>query len=90
MESKEILRLCMGSVCHQLGVYELLPQVRRLLIEYQLEDKVELKGAFCLGPCRDGMVIRLKNKFFTNITVDNMEQKFRQEILPYLKHEVEG
>ncbi len=87
MENKKILRLCMGSVCHQLGVYEVLPKMQRLLTEYQLEEKVELKGAFCLGPCRKGIVMRLKNKFFTHITIDNIDQKFREEILPYLNHE---
>jgi NADH:ubiquinone oxidoreductase subunit E len=90
MESKKIIRLCMGSVCHQLGVYEVLPKIQGLLVEYQLEDKVQLKGAFCLGPCRKGMVMRLEDKFVTNITVDNIDQKFKLEILPYLKREEEG
>ncbi|HEY9832989.1 MAG TPA: (2Fe-2S) ferredoxin domain-containing protein [Stenomitos sp.] len=46
MEDKENLYLCMGSACHQLGVYEVLPKIQQLLAEYNLENQVELKGSF--------------------------------------------
>ncbi len=82
MNDKEKLHLCMGSACHQLGVYDVLPKVQALLVEYRLEDKVELKGAFCLGPCTDGVVMKFKDKLIINITADNISQKFGQEILP--------
>jgi NADH:ubiquinone oxidoreductase subunit E len=84
MAHKENLYLCMGSACHQLGVYDVLPKVQALLAQYQLESVIELKGAFCLGPCSEGVVIQFEDKPFTEITVDNIEQRFAQEILPYI------
>ncbi|HBB34018.1 MAG TPA: hypothetical protein DDZ80_22685 [Cyanobacteria bacterium UBA8803] len=82
MEAKENLYLCMGSACHQLGVYEVLPKLQALIGKYNLEDKVELKGSFCLETCSVGIVMKFRGKIFININANNIEQKFKQEILP--------
>jgi len=82
---KKVLQLCMGSGCHQLGVYHVLPQVQNLLTECGLDAMVELKGAFCLGPCRDGVVIRIGDQDIKHVTPANVKRKFFKEILPCLK-----
>jgi len=84
MDQKEPLYLCMGSACHQRGVYHLLTKIQALLAEHHLENRIELKGSFCLGPCTDGIVLEYGNRLFVNIVVDNVEQKFKEEILPVL------
>lgn len=83
--AKQNLYLCMGSACHQLGVYEVLPKLQSMIGEYQLEEKVELKGSFCLDTCSDGIVMKFKDKVFTKISPENIEQKFIQEILPTIQ-----
>ncbi|MCU0517078.1 MAG: (2Fe-2S) ferredoxin domain-containing protein [Oscillatoria sp. Prado101] len=83
--AKQNLYLCMGSACHQLGVYEVLPKLQSMIGEYQLEDKVELKGSFCLETCSDGIVMKFKDKIFTKISPENIEQKFIEEILPNIQ-----
>ncbi|AFY85377.1 MULTISPECIES: (2Fe-2S) ferredoxin domain-containing protein [Oscillatoria] len=80
--TKENLYLCMGSACHQLGVYEVLPQLQELITRYDLEDKIELKGSFCLETCSVGIVMKFKEKVFTKINPENIETKFQEEILP--------
>jgi NADH:ubiquinone oxidoreductase subunit E len=80
--TKENLYLCMGSACHQLGVYEVLPQLQALISQYELEDKIELKGSFCLETCSVGIVMKFKEKVFTQINPENIETKFSEEILP--------
>ncbi|MGL5197120.1 MAG: (2Fe-2S) ferredoxin domain-containing protein [Chroococcales cyanobacterium] len=80
--TKENLYLCMGSACHQLGVYEVLPQLQELITRYELEDKIELKGSFCLETCSVGIVMKFKEKVFTQINPENIESKFSEEILP--------
>jgi NADH:ubiquinone oxidoreductase subunit E len=82
MAEKENLYLCMGSACHQLGVYEVLPKIQELIAEYNLEDRVELKGSFCLETCSYGIVMKYKDCHFINIKPQNVEDKFLQEILP--------
>ncbi|WP_017659308.1 (2Fe-2S) ferredoxin domain-containing protein [Baaleninema simplex] len=85
--SKENLYLCMGSACHQLGVYEVLPKLQSLISEYDLEEKVELKGSFCLETCSYGIVMKFKDQHFININPQNIEDKFLQEILPAIQSE---
>ena len=79
------LHLCVGSACHQRGVYHVLPVLQRLLAEHGLVEQVEVKGAFCLGPCMNAMVIQVGERQFLNITPHNIEQRFYEEILPYLR-----
>ena len=85
MATKIILRLCMGSACHQQGVYILLPSLQKLLTEHNLDETVEIRGAFCLGPCMNGIVLEVGERQFLNINPQNVEQQFKTEILPYLR-----
>lgn len=80
--TKDHLILCMGSACHQLGVYEVLPKLQTLIREYYLEDQVVLKGSFCLETCSDGITMKFRDRLFLNINPQNIEEKFVQEILP--------
>jgi NADH:ubiquinone oxidoreductase subunit E len=83
--AKENLFLCMGSACHQLGVYEVLPKLQMLIQTHKLEDILELKGSFCLETCSHGIVMKFKDQHFLNISSQNIEEKFTQEILPVIK-----
>lgn len=85
MGAKADLYVCMGSACHQYGVYQVLPELQRLLRENGLEDKIELKGAFCLGTCTDGVVLMFKGKQFSGIRPANLEQRFNNEIVRLLR-----
>ncbi|MCW6035051.1 (2Fe-2S) ferredoxin domain-containing protein [Spirulina subsalsa FACHB-351] len=75
----------MGSACHQMGVYEVLPKLQELLAEYNLNDKIELKGSFCLETCSYGIVMKFEEQHFVSINPQNVEKKFIQEILPAIK-----
>ncbi|NJL00537.1 MAG: (2Fe-2S) ferredoxin domain-containing protein [Spirulinaceae cyanobacterium RM2_2_10] len=83
---KENLFLCMGSACHQLGVYEVLPKLQSLIRDCELEDTIELKGSFCLETCSHGIVMKFHDTFVTNVSAQNVEAKFRQEILPAIQN----
>lgn len=82
---KENLFLCMGSACHQLGVYEVLPRLQALIQEYQLEETITLKGSFCLETCSHGITMKFRDQHFMNISPQNIEDKFVQEILPAIQ-----
>ena len=58
---KENLFLCMGSACHQLGVYDVLPKLQQLIARYKLEGEIELKGPFCLENCSHGIAIEFQD-----------------------------
>lgn len=81
----ETLYVCMGSACHQSGVYQVLPVLQGLLETHGFERRIVLKGAFCLGPCMDGIVIKLGERLILQVNLHTIEHKFREEILPLLK-----
>uniref|UniRef100_B8HVQ1 (2Fe-2S) ferredoxin domain-containing protein n=1 Tax=Cyanothece sp. (strain PCC 7425 / ATCC 29141) TaxID=395961 RepID=B8HVQ1_CYAP4 len=83
--SKENLFLCMGSACHQLGVYEVLPRLQALLKTYKLEERIELKGSFCLETCSHGIVMKFRDRHFLNISPQNIETLFVEEMLPIVQ-----
>jgi NADH:ubiquinone oxidoreductase subunit E len=83
--TKENLFLCMGSACHQLGVYDVLPKVQALLRSHQLEDSVTLKGSFCLEMCSSGITMKFRDQHFTNISPQNIEATFEHDILPAIQ-----
>lgn len=82
MAAKDSIYLCMGSACHQRGVYDVLPILRRLVSEYHLDTRVELKGSFCLGPCTNGIVAKYRDELFTDISTGSVVQIFTSKILP--------
>ncbi len=90
MAKKIELRICMGSACHQKGVSAVLPVLERLLGESGLGEGVELKGAFCLGPCVDGIVMQLGEQQFTKISPANITERFAEEILPAMRRQLDA
>lgn len=83
--AKENLFLCMGSACHQMGVYEVLPQLQELIKTHELEDIIELKGSFCLETCSHGIVMKFNDQTFLDISPQNVESIFVREILPVIR-----
>ena len=83
--TKENLFLCMGSACHQLGVYDVLPKLQKLIAEHELEETIELKGSFCLETCSHGIVMKFQDTRFSNINPQNVETKFKEEIIPLIQ-----
>jgi NADH:ubiquinone oxidoreductase subunit E len=85
METKHTLHICMGSACHQLGIFEVLPRLQQLIQEYDLEEQIEIKGAFCLGVCARGTVIKLDDTFIVDVNIHNVEGKFINEVMTRLE-----
>jgi NADH:ubiquinone oxidoreductase subunit E len=85
METKQTLYICMGSACHQSGVYDVLPRLQQLIIDHGVESQIELKGAFCLGVCAQGVVLKLDDAIISDVNRKNVAKKFADEILSRLK-----
>ncbi|GIV62829.1 MAG: (2Fe-2S) ferredoxin domain-containing protein [Chloroflexota bacterium] len=78
---KTVLHVCMGSACHQAGVFEILPILQSLIEEYGLQDRLELKGAFCLGTCARAIVLKFDDEAILDINRRNVREKFIREVL---------
>ncbi|MBZ4645169.1 MAG: hypothetical protein PWR27_524 [Petroclostridium sp.] len=73
--------ICVGSSCHLKGSYHIIKTFQDLIKKNRLEGKVELKASFCLGRCTKGVSVKVGDEFIEDITVSNVEQKFKECIM---------
>jgi NADH:ubiquinone oxidoreductase subunit E len=53
------IHVCIGSACHLKGAYNVIHGLQKLLHERQLDDRVEVKAAFCLGECMRAVSVKV-------------------------------
>ena len=73
--------VCVGSSCHLKGARQVIIRFNELLREYGLEDKVALKGSFCMERCGEGVNWQIDDESFTSSSEDDAVELFRQRIL---------
>ena len=77
--------ICVGSSCHLKGSYEIIEFFKERIAKEHLEDKVQLKGTFCLGKCGiAGVSIQVDDEIITGVTEKNFDQVFESHILSKL------
>jgi NADH:ubiquinone oxidoreductase subunit E len=77
--------VCVGSSCHLKGSYKVIEKFKELIKNYEVEDKVDLQASFCLGHCAEGVTVKVNDMFIKNISPDNVEEKFIEEIYPLIE-----
>ncbi len=73
--------VCVGSSCHLKGAYAVIKELQRLIDEYSLKDKIELKACFCLGKCQEGVSVMVNDRIYTGLTKENIAEFFCRNIL---------
>jgi NADH-quinone oxidoreductase subunit G len=73
--------VCVGSSCHIKGAREVIMRFNELLKELALEDKVELKGSFCMERCGEGINWQINDEPLTSPTVEDALETFRAKIV---------
>ena len=68
--------VCIGSSCHLKGSHTIIELMKKYLEEAGLANKVELKAAFCLGKCTDGVVVRIDEEIICGVSANNFEEIF--------------
>lgn len=63
--------VCVGSSCHIKGARELIARFSEYLSKKGLEDKVELKGSFCMEHCGEGINWKLNDEILTSCDVED-------------------
>lgn len=71
--------VCIGSSCHIKGSRQVVEQLRRLIAENGLGDKVEIGGTFCMGKCQQGVCVTVDDEFYS-VTPDTAEEFFEKNI----------
>jgi NADH:ubiquinone oxidoreductase subunit E len=77
--------VCVGSSCHIKGAREMIARFNDLLTEEDLEDKVELKGSFCMERCGEGINWKVNDEILSSSSVEEGVDMFRKRVLAVLK-----
>ncbi|BDU51032.1 NAD(P)H-dependent oxidoreductase subunit E [Haliovirga abyssi] len=80
--------ICMGSACYLKGSNKIITIFKN---EFEKLNKgtehniLELKGSFCLGPCNQGVAIKIGDKIFKNYNPNNCKDRLYSELIPYIE-----
>jgi NADH:ubiquinone oxidoreductase 24 kD subunit len=77
---KMIIEVCVGSACHLKGAYNVINEFMRIIKEKELDDKITIKAAFCLGNCTNGVSVRIDESEVLSCSADNVEEFFQNNI----------
>ena len=71
--------VCIGSSCHLKGSRRVVEQLRALIAENNLSDKVDLGGAFCTGNCQQGVCVTINDETYS-VSPENVLEFFENDI----------
>lgn len=74
------ITICIGSSCHLRGSREIISRLEKLVKEYSLQDKVELKGSFCMEQCQQGVCVTVDGALHS-LAPDDTEAFFNNYVL---------
>lgn len=58
-----VIKICVGSSCHLKGSYDIIEEFKKIISDRDLESKVQLVGAFCLGRCGNHVTVKIDDEF---------------------------
>jgi NADH:ubiquinone oxidoreductase subunit E len=73
--------VCVGSSCHLKGARNVIVRFNELLREHGLQDKVELKGSFCMERCGEGVNWQIDEEPVTSATEADAVRVFQNRVL---------
>ncbi len=80
------ISVCVGSACHLKGSYSVIESFQTLICNYKLEGIVELKGAFCLGHCTEGVSVKIdEEEEIYSVNEESSQQFFKEQVLGRIK-----
>lgn len=60
-----VIQVCIGSACHLKGSYDIINRLTQLIKNEKLEDKIDVKAAFCLGHCTEAVSVKFDEKIYS-------------------------
>jgi NADH:ubiquinone oxidoreductase subunit E len=58
--------------------------MKQAIAEHQLEDRITLSAAFCLGRCTDGVSVKINDEIVCGVSRDNFPDFFQNNVLSRL------
>ena len=81
------INVCVGSACHLKGSYKVIEELQKLITENKASDMVEIKGAFCIGRCTEGVSVTVNDEKFFSLNENNVDLFFYETIMTGISNE---
>jgi len=80
------IEICIGSACYVKGSSRVVNDLTQMIKEEGWEDKVTLKGSFCMKACQNkiGLGIRINGKILPGVTLQNATEILKAAITEHL------
>lgn len=79
-----MITVCVGSSCFLRGAPEVIEEFQRLIQDLP-PGLVDLRGAFCMEKCADGVTVRIGDKVFTGVTPEEVRRLFDEHVRDEVK-----
>ena len=76
------VEICIGSSCYVKGSDKVVAIVKNLISEQGWEDKVTVKGSFCIQSCQNkyGLGIKVNAQTIKGVTLSNAKEIIKDAI----------
>jgi len=71
-----VVTVCVGSSCHIKGARQVIERFSELTKAHGLQDKLELKGSFCMERCGEGLNWQIGEEPITSASVEEAVETF--------------
>ncbi len=78
------LSVCIGSSCHLKGSYEIVQKLQKLIADNGLDEKIEMKAAFCMKQCQRGVSVKVNDEI-CSVSPQTAETFFSEKVLPLVQ-----
>lgn len=75
------VHVCLGTSCHLRGAERVAEELVSLVRELGLHQEVQVKGAFCLQHCSEGVSVKVGDKVVDGLRVPEVRERLLLEIL---------
>ena len=77
--------VCVGSSCHIKGARDMIALFNGFLTKEGLEDKVELKGSFCMERCGEGINWQINDEILSSPNAEAGAETLQKKVAELLK-----
>lgn len=75
------IHVCIGSACHLKGSYDVIKEFQKIIKAEKLDDKITLKGAFCLNQCTEAVSTKIDDGEVISMSVDKVAPLIKELVL---------
>ncbi|WP_026894718.1 (2Fe-2S) ferredoxin domain-containing protein [Clostridiisalibacter paucivorans] len=75
------INVCIGSACHLKGSYDVIKKMQQIIKDRNMEDKVTVKAAFCLGECTNAVSVKVDDDPIRSVNEGTVEDFFNRYIV---------